>query len=278
MTATGTATATVAVRPRKRRWLRWVAAIVGVVLLVAAVAGAWFVQPQPNLPEASAAMASTPQVVVSQDRGWIEFRPIAGEPTTGFIFYPGGKVEPAAYARSAQVIAEAGYLVVIVPMPLNLAVLGANQADAVVAAYPEIQHWAIGGHSLGGAMAGQYAKCQPAIEGLALWAAFPNGDVSGRDDIEALSIWGSLDGGAERFGSTATKATLPPDTRYMIIDGGNHEQMGDYTGQPNDPPATITRDEQQAQVQQATIEMLATIDSRLPPTASPGATVRLPGC
>jgi len=258
--------------------LRWVAVIVGVMLLVAAVAGAWFVQPQPNLPEASAAMVSTPQVVVSQDHGWIEFRPTASEPTTGFIFYPGGRVEPAAYARSAQAIAQAGYLVVIVPMPLNLAVLGANKADDVIAAYPEIQHWAIGGHSLGGAMAGQYARCQPAIEGLALWAAFPNGDVSGRDDIEAVSIWGSLDGGAERFGSAATKATLPPDTRYMIIDGGNHEQMGDYTGQPNDPPATIRRDEQQAQVQQATIEMLAAIDSRQPPTASAGATVQLPGC
>ncbi|MCY7417158.1 MAG: alpha/beta hydrolase [Chloroflexi bacterium] len=271
-------TAMVAVRPRKRRWLRWVAAIVGLVLLVAVVVGAWFVQPQPNLTEASAAMISTPQVVVSQDRGWIEFRPTASEPATAFIFYPGGKVEPAAYARSAQVIAEAGYLVAVVPMPLNLAVLGANKADDVIAAYPDIQHWAIGGHSLGGAMAGQYARCQPAIEGLALWAAFPNGDVAGRDDIEALSIWGFLDGGAERFGSDATKATLPPDTRYVVIDGGNHEQMGDYTGQPNDPLATITRDEQQAQVQQATIEMLAIIDTRPSRAPSAGATVQLPGC
>lgn len=275
---TATATAVAATGPARRRWLRWLAAFVAVLLLVAVTAGAWYVQPQPNLPEGAAAMVSTPQVVVSQDHGWIEFRPTATEPTTGFIFYPGGKVEPAAYARSAQAIAEAGYLVVIVPMPLNLAVLGANKADEVIGAYPDIDHWAIGGHSLGGAMAGQYARCQPAIEGLALWAAFPNGDVSGRDDIEAVSVWGSLDGGAERFGSDATRATLPPGTRYIVIDGGNHEQMGDYTGQPNDPPATISRDAQQAQVQQATIEMLATLDARPEPTASPGATVQLPGC
>ena len=32
------------------------------------------------------------------------------------------------------------------------------------------------------------------------------------------------------------------------IDGGTHEQMGWYTGQPNDPPATISRERQQAQV------------------------------
>ena len=149
-------------------------------------------------------------------------------------------------------------------MPLNLAVLGANRADEVIAAYPDIAHWAIGGHSLGGAMAGQYAKCQPAIQGLALWAAFPNGDVSGRDDIEVVSSWGSLDAGAQRFGSDATRATLPADTRYVVIEGGNHEQMGDYTGQPNDPPATITRDEQQAQVQRATIEMLGHLAAAAP--------------
>ena len=258
-------------RPR-RRWLRWLAGILGVLLIVVVVAAAWFVQPQANLPQANVAMSSTPQVVVSQDHGWLEFRPTGSEPTTGFIFYPGGKVEPAAYARSAQAIAEAGYLVVIVPMPLNLAVLGAGKADDVIHAYPDIEHWAIGGHSLGGAMAGQYARCQPLIEGLALWAAYPNGDLSARDDITALSIWGSLDGGAERFGSEATKATMPADTRYVVIEGGNHEQMGDYTGQPNDPPATISRDAQQAQVQQATIEMLAAIDaSSTQPTPAPPA-------
>jgi hypothetical protein len=51
-------------------------------------------------------------------------------------------------------------------------------------------------------------------------------------------------------------ATLPEGTRFEVIEGGNHEQMGDYTGQPNDPPATISRDDQQARVQAATIAML----------------------
>ena len=40
---TATATAMVGARPRTRRWLRCLAAVVGVVLLVAVVAGAWFV-------------------------------------------------------------------------------------------------------------------------------------------------------------------------------------------------------------------------------------------
>jgi hypothetical protein len=249
-----------------RRWLRRIAIVLGILVLLAAVAGAWYVQPQSNLPEASAAMISTPAVVVSQDRGWIEFRPTASVPTTGFIVYPGGKVEPAAYARSAQAIAEAGYLVVIVPMPLNLAVLGVDRAKDVVAAYPDIEHWVIGGHSLGGAMAGQLLSTFPGhIGGLALWAAFPNADLSAACGLQAMSIWGSLDAGAERFGSAATRATLPTETRYVVIDGGNHEQMGDYTGQPNDPPATIGRDAQQAQVQQATIELLRSVEAAPPP-------------
>ena len=72
------------------------------------------------------------------------------------------------------------------------------------------------------------------------------------------SVYG---GGAERFTSGATKATLPADTTFVVVEGGNHEQMGDYTGQPNDPPATISRDEQQAQVQAATIALLEEVSA-----------------
>ncbi len=242
---------------RRRRWPRVVLGILAIVALVVVVGGAWWLQPQPLLPDATAAMQSTAAVTVTEDGSAITFTPTAAPPTTGFIFYPGGKVEPAAYARSAQAIAEAGYLVAIVPMPLNLAVLNANGADAVIAAHPEIEHWVIGGHSLGGAMAGQYADQHPdAVDGVAFWAAYPNGDLSDQPDLATLSVYGTLDGGAERFTSDATKATLPADTTFLAIEGGNHEQMGDYTGQPNDPPATITRDEQQAQVQEATLTFL----------------------
>jgi dienelactone hydrolase len=247
---------------RKRRWPRILLGIVAIVALVVVIAGAWWLQPQPLLPEAAAAMQSTDAVAVSEANGHVEFTPTAAPPTTGFIFYPGGKVEPAAYARSAQAIAAAGYLVAIVPMPLNLAVLNANGADAVIENHPEIEHWVIGGHSLGGAMAGQYADQHPdAVDGVAFWAAFPNGDLSDQPDLATLSVYGTLDGGAERFTSEETRATLPADTMFMTVEGGNHEQMGDYTGQPNDPPATISRDEQQAQVQAATIALLEEVSA-----------------
>lgn len=252
--------ATVPPAPAPRRHLRIVLGVLGLALLVAVSVAVWWLQPQQLLPEARAAMASTETVAFSQDKGWLEYLPTAAEPRTGLILYPGGKVEPAGYARSAQAIAAQGYLVVIVPMPLNLAMLGADRASDVIAAYPGIGTWAIGGHSLGGAMAGQYADQHPdAIDGVAFWASFPNGDLSDQPALAAVSVYGSLDAGAERFGSAATLATLPEGTAFEVIEGGNHEQLGDYTGQPNDPPATIAREDQQAIVQRVTLELLAEI-------------------
>ena len=40
--------------------------------------------------------------------------------------------------------------------------------------------------------------------------------------------------------------------------------MGWYTGQPNDPPATITRVDQQAQVIEATVALLDEVGDPVP--------------
>ena len=170
--------------------------------------------------------------------------------------YPGGKVPAAAYGPLAQSIAAEGYLVAIVEVPFNLAVFDIDAADAAIAARPEIQAWAVAGHSLGGAMAAQYAGSHDAeVDGLALWAAYPANDLS-RAGLAATSIYGSLDAGAARMGGAETAALLPPDTVFVPVEGGNHEQMGWYTGQPNDPPATISREDQQAQLAAATVALL----------------------
>ena len=69
-------------------------------------------------------------------------------------------------------------------MPLNLAVFNPGAAADVIAAYPEIEHWAIAGHSLGGAMGAKFAYDNPgALGGMALWASYPaaNNDLSTAD-------------------------------------------------------------------------------------------------
>ena len=245
-------------RPRRRTV---VLAVVG-VLVVAVVGGlAWFFQPQPLLPEATAALASTPAATFSNEPTGLTYTPVGTPPTTGLILYPGAKVPAAGYAPGARAIAEEGYLVVVVPMPLNFAIFNVDAADGIIAAHPEITHWAIGGHSLGGAMAAQYAAGHPgSMQGLALCGAYSASDLSG-SGLAVSSVYGSLDAAASKIQDPATQALLPATTVYDEIEGGNHEQCGWYTGQPNDPPATVSRADQQVQMVAAWLAMLEQVSA-----------------
>lgn len=243
-------------RPRRRTVL--LAVLVAVAALVAG--GAWYVQPQPVLPEAASSLASTAAVTYTRDGDRFTWQPADGGASTGLIVYPGGKVPAAAYGPLAAEIAARGFLVEVVAMPFNLAVFGIDRADATIAAHPQIERWAIGGHSLGGSMAAQYASGHlDRIDGLVLWASYAATDLSATD-LRVLSVWGSLDAGAARMRGVEARTAVPDDAVFLEIPGGNHEQMGWYTGQPNDPPATISRVEQQARVAGATVALLALLE------------------
>ena len=235
--------------------------IASLIIVMAAGFVLWGETPAQPMPEALAALQSDAQVTVTLGQ-WLVFTPATSQPTTGFIIYPGGRVDYRAYAPAAHQIAAQGYLVVIARMPLNLAVLGVNTAQEVQSAYPQIQHWAIGGHSLGGAMAATYAKTHPgAVQGLALWAAYPasSADLS-QTTLRVVSIFGSLDGLATSEKIDASRPLLPADTTWVNISGGNHAQFGWYGKQAGDNPASISRSEQQAQVVAATLEMLKSLN------------------
>ncbi|MBE2220687.1 MAG: alpha/beta hydrolase [Anaerolineae bacterium] len=213
------------------------------------------------MPEALAALESD-ELVTVETEPWLIFTPTGVTPTTGFIFYPGGKVDYRSYAPQARDIAEAGYLVVIPEMPLNLAVFDANAADDIIAAYPDIENWAIGGHSLGGSMAAKYVYDNPdAVDGLVLWASYPASNNSlAQSTLPTTSIWGTEDGGVD--GIVASPPLMPANTIWVEIEGGNHAQFGWYGPQAGDNPATISREEQQAQTVAATVELLAQLDSQ----------------
>src|SRR4030066_160258 len=237
----------------KRRW--W---LVFVVVVLVAVAGfvAWgLIIPSP-MPEALAALQSDSQVNVTK-QSWLVFQPSGRNPSTGLILYPGGRVDPQAYAPQAHTIAAQGYLVVITPMPLNLAVFGANRAGSIIHAYPDIQNWVVGGHSLGGSMAALYAdKHRNQINGLVLWASYPASSNNLTDsNIQVASIYGTLDGLATKDKIDASRELLPADTTWVPIEGGNHAQFGWYGDQSGDNPATISRLDQQAQIIQAPLDL-----------------------
>jgi dienelactone hydrolase len=220
----------------------------------------WGETPAQPMPEAVAALKSDDRVTVTSGH-WLVFTPAASQPTTGFIIYPGGRVDYRAYASAAHQIAAQGYLVVIVRMPLNLAVLGVNSAQDVQAAYPQVRRWAIGGHSLGGAMAAAFARTHPgAVQGLALWAAYPaSSDDLSHSDLHIVSIYGSQDGLATREKIDASRPLLPAETTWVQIAGGNHAQFGSYGDQAGDNPASISRSDQQTKVVAATLGMLESL-------------------
>lgn len=239
----------------KRRWW-WI--LVLVPLVAALVFVLWATTTADPLPEAMNALQSDGAVQVTEDR-WLVFRPVAGSPDVGLIIYPGGRVDPRAYAPAAMAIASDGYLVVVVPMPLNLAVLGSTRALDVMVSFTDVNRWAVGGHSLGGAMAAKLAYDQAdMVDGLVLWAAYPatSNELSG-SSLPVLSVYGTRDGLATIDKIQASRSLLPPDTRWVAIEGGNHAQFGWYGPQGGDQVATVSHEAQQAQIIEATLAFLA---------------------
>jgi pimeloyl-ACP methyl ester carboxylesterase len=229
-----------------------------VALLATLVFVVWAENPLKASAEALTALESDSQVMVTTGNGFISFQPVNGEPITGFVFYPGGRLDYRAYAAPLHQIAAQGYLVILLRVRLNLAFFDLNAADRVLALYPAIKNWATGGHSLGGVAASSYASSHDQVHGLVLWASYPaDNSLMGRD-IKVLSIYGTLDmAGMGAFDES--RALLPSNTEFVIIQGGNHSQFGDYGVQPGDNEATISRADQQQQVVDATVKFLESL-------------------
>ena len=220
----------------------------------------WAETPLGPAPEALAALQSDSQVTVDQSDGFITFTPTDQSPTTGFIFYPGGRVDARSYAAPLREIAARGFLVVLAPVRLNLAFFDINAAAPVFDAHPEIQHWAVGGHSLGGVAAALFAKEYAQIEGLVFWASYPADESLKDSTIRVLSIYGTNDmAGAGAFAEK--DVLMPTSVEYVVIEGGNHAQFGDYGFQPGDNEATISRADQQAQTVDAVVQFLTSLES-----------------
>lgn len=221
-------------------------------------------------PEALAALESTESVTVTQSPGtdWLVFEPNDEPFTTGLIIYPGGFVDPIAYAPIAKQIAEQGYLVVVDRMPLNLAVTDADAGLDIIDAFPAIASWAIAGHSLGGAMAAQFAaQNEGVLDGLALWAAYPpeSVDLTGAP-LSVVSIYGEADGVATVPEVLSGSVRLPADAMLVPIPGGNHTQFGSYGDglQRGDNPAGVSPEDQRSVIVLATVALLQSLTAAQP--------------
>ena len=190
--------------------------------------------------EAMEYLISTEEVTVLDDKNII-FKP-NNEIKGGIIFYPGAKVEHKAYSKLMHLLAEEGYLCVLVKMPFKLAFFGMNKADEIIDEYDYINEWHMMGHSLGGAFASRYAsKKVDRIKSVILLASYSTSDISG---LDVLSIYGSNDQILNMEKYENNKKFLPNDYIEVKIAGGNHAAFGIYGAQKGDGKLEIKESEQ----------------------------------
>ena len=212
-------------------------------LSMAALAGC---SSYPASQDAWDAMESDDRVKVVDRGDFTAFVPVVPETGGAIAFYPGGKVEPEAYAPVLRRVAESGVASVLVRMPADLAVLAPKKGDRAMEAFDEFGPWFAAGHSLGGAMAATwFSKRLDALDGLALLAAYPakRVDLTGIDH-PVMSVTASEDGVLNWETWRERKANLPPSTLYVRIEGGNHAGFAAYGTQDGDGAATRCPEEQ----------------------------------
>ena len=207
-------------------------------------------------------LASDRHVRVDDRPDALVFLPTTHRGDAGVIFFPGCPVPPDAYAPFARALAEHGYPVFVMKVPYRCATLAAQQEQLFAAAHAAMRsmprRWVVAGHSRGAVHASALVAREPRLSaGLALIGTTHPRDV----DLSSLSIpvtkiYGTRDGVAPEQRIRATAHLLPPSTRWVRIEGGNHRQFGYYRYQLWDRSATLSREAQQEQTVEAVIDLL----------------------
>lgn len=233
--------------PSPRRALRRIGRVLVAVLLVLAlvVVGflAWAHTVMIGDREAALEVWTNDAVEITETDHSFVLRSVLTGDGDGLVFVPGAKVDPFAYASTlAGVVEDAGVTVVITKPTLNLAFFDTRPLDVFTADAPEVERWAVGGHSLGGVRACQLATAptDTDVAGIVLFGSYCAEDVS-ESGLDVLSVSGSNDGLSTPADIARNAPLLPKDTTFVEIEGGNHADFGDYGVQPGDGDSTVPR-------------------------------------
>lgn len=216
---------------------KWLVAGGSVLLILAILAGVffWYVSDYYRAEEVALEVLAQDSGITVQDN--LTILSPTSPADTAIIFYPGAKVEAEAYLPLLDQIRQTGVTCILVHMPFHMAIFDADAAEKVMEQFPDIQHWYMAGHSMGGAMASKFASDHPnEVEGLILMGAYLYGDYP---EEKTLTIYGSLNQSVEDH--------IDYTQNIVEIQGGNHAQFGNYGAQKGDLPAEISAQEQQAQ-------------------------------
>ena len=248
--------------------------LVGLVLVVMIGAAIWWQTTSFNAAsdEALRHLVSGEKVIVVEDE-WLTFTPRGRSPSVGLILYPGAQCDHRGYAGPLRAIAEQGYLVVSLPMPFNYAIFGVEKVREVMAAYPEIETWVLGGHSLGGAMAATFAASDPdAIDGLIFWDShsYEAADLS-QLGLPVAQLYRSAEDVPIPPNFLANAQFLPSDADLTPVLGGNHMNFGGFEVAPNFAavmlsdgpiPNPISRAEQHEIIINANLDFLTKVSGK----------------
>jgi pimeloyl-ACP methyl ester carboxylesterase len=251
---------------RRRLWLRIRRVWITVGLSVTVIFVLWSLIAYRASAEAVVAARPDSVVGVRHDSGVWYFTPTRGTTAerAGLVFFPGGLVDPVAYAPIARAAAAAGFPAVIVEMPRRGAFGGAESPELWSRLRTVLQQpsaparWVVAGHSRGAVVASQVASAPlPGFAGLVLIGTTHPRDV----DLSGLTVpvtkvAGTRDGLANRSAVEGNRGKLPASTRWVWIEGGNHSQFGWYGFQPGDRRATIDAPTQRAMMIRAVVDAL----------------------
>lgn len=175
---------------------------------------------------------------------------------TGIIFYPGGLVDEKSYLPLLVELCKYGYGVYILKSLFKLPILNQNGAENIIKEN-YFEKYVLMGHSLGGTAMLKYFSKQTElsnkIEDIILLSSYSDGSYifdstkndNYRRDIDMLSIVGTNDKIINIKRYENDKSNLDGDTKYLLIDGGNHSYFGNYGSQHKDGKATISIEQQQ---------------------------------
>ncbi|MCQ2751584.1 MAG: alpha/beta hydrolase [Coriobacteriales bacterium] len=238
-------------RKRKKILLVVIAIIVGLLLVGTCVC--LFILGTPlKAQEKSLSIYNNPSANVEVETnadGYIAFSPAnMNDVDTGVVFYQGARVDIEAYSCLFNGLAAQGVLAIGLKSPMNFAILNQDAAIKVIEKYPQIKSWYLAGHSLGGVAASNCLAAHPdAFSGIIFCASYPANDLT-KVNPRVLTVLASNDKICTQDKVESAKSKLPIGSREFVIRCGNHAQFGDYGPQQGDGEATISYNEQNAQL------------------------------
>jgi pimeloyl-ACP methyl ester carboxylesterase len=212
-----------------------------------------------------AALEETSDVTVTRGEGHWLFDPVStNHRGAGLVFFAGALVDPAAYAPLMVEVGRAGFPALLIELPRRGAFGGADGPEVLSRAHLAMRkvagtrRWVIAGHSRGGAVAAQFVRVGAGDSAalVLIGTSHPRDFSLAHITIPVVQVYGTRDTVADVEKLEAARRNLPPQTRLVRIDGGNHSQFGYYGFQPGDWPATITREAQQRMTRDAVIAAL----------------------